>query len=104
MPRATVRPLDADRPSAASHAPAQWQELRVFDAGIGSYAVARLIQQRYPWQDVIDLADRASFPYGGKTHAELGRVVGAAIDRLAEWGARAVVLAYNATSFMVLQE
>ena len=108
MPRATVRPLDADRPSAASHAPAQWQELRtpvgVFDAGIGSYAVARLIQQRYPWQDVIYLADRASFPYGGKTHAELGRVVGAAIARLADWGARAVVLASNAPSVMVLQE
>ena len=108
MPRATVRPFDADRPSAASHAPAQWQELRapvgVFDAGIGSYAVARLIQQRYPWQDVIYRADRASFPYGGKTHAELGRVVGAAIARLADWGARAVVLASNAPSVMVLQE
>ena len=53
---------------------------------------------------MIYLADRASFPYGGKTHAELGRVVGAAIARLVDWGARAVVLASNAPSVMVLQE
>lgn len=74
----------------------------VFDAGIGSYALVRLIQQRCPWQDVIYLADRASFPYGGKTPAELAHAVEAAIAALARWGAAAVVLASNAPSVMVL--
>ena len=74
----------------------------VFDAGIGSYAVVQLIQQRYPHQDVIYLADRASFPYGERSPADLGRVVAAAVAQLARWGARAVVLASNAPSVMVL--
>jgi hypothetical protein len=47
------------------------QPIAVFDAGIGSYAIARKIADRFPRQDVLYFADRANFPYGGKTRAEL---------------------------------
>lgn len=101
------RPLPPAAPAAPAASPgAPWASLRrpvgVFDAGLGSYAVVQLIQQQYPWQDVIYLADRASFPYGGQSTAALGRSVGAAIGQLAQWGACAVVLASNAPSVMVL--
>ena len=36
--------------------------IAVFDAGIGSYAIARQIADRFLDQDVIYFADRASFP------------------------------------------
>ncbi|MCP3443361.1 hypothetical protein [Bradyrhizobium sp. CCGUVB14] len=36
--------------------------IAVFDAGIGSYAIARKIADRFPGQDVLYFADRASFP------------------------------------------
>lgn len=76
----------------------------VFDAGIGSYGIARRIRQHYPTQDILYFADRASFPYGTKTKAELAACVGHAIARLADMGAAAVVLASNAPTVMVLDE
>lgn len=76
----------------------------VFDAGIGSYAIAEKIRLRYPQQDLIYFADRASFPYGTKTKEQLAGVVVAAVRRLAGMGAQAVVLASNAPSVLVLRE
>jgi glutamate racemase len=76
----------------------------VFDAGIGSYGIVQLIRQHYPQQDILYFADRASFPYGSKTKAELAACVSRAIARLAGMGAGAVVLASNAPSVMVLED
>lgn len=76
----------------------------VFDAGIGSYGIVERIRQHYPTQDILYFADRASFPYGAKTRAELAACVGRAIARLADMGAAAVVLASNAPTVMVLDE
>lgn len=74
----------------------------VFDAGIGSYAIVQEIQRAHPAQDLLYLADRASFPYGSKTKDELAAAVLAAIEALAARGAAAVVLASNAPSVVVL--
>lgn len=79
------------------HAP-----IGVFDAGIGSYGIVRTIRTHYPDQDILYLADRASFPYGTKTKGALAASVSRAIAKLAEEGAAAVVLASNAPSVMVL--
>ena len=49
--------------------------LAVFDAGIGSYSAVAAIRNRYPQQDVIYFADRASFPYGAKSLAELRVII-----------------------------
>ena len=83
----------------ALHAP-----IGVFDAGIGSYGMVQVIRQHFPRQDILYLADRASFPYGSKTRGELARVVEQAIAALAARGAGAVVLASNAPSVVVLDE
>jgi glutamate racemase len=76
----------------------------VFDAGIGSYGMVQVIRQHFPRQDILYLADRASFPYGTKSRQELACVVTRAIEALAVRGARAVVLASNAPSVVVLDE
>lgn len=74
----------------------------VFDGGVGSFDLVRRIRARYPQQDVIHLADRASFPYGAKTEKELLESVVRATRGLVEMGAESVVLASNAPSVTVL--
>lgn len=80
------------------------QPVAVFDAGIGSYAIARKIADRFPEQDVLYFADRANFPYGGKGRSELLAVMRSTIERLESFGPAAIVIASNAPSVMVLDD
>jgi glutamate racemase len=75
----------------------------IFDAGIGSYAIVERVRTKYPRQDIIYFADRASFPYGSKTAAELLLSVQGATQYLQDEGCVAVVLASNAPSVVVLE-
>lgn len=54
----------------------------IFDAGIGSYAVVERVRARFPRQDIVYFADRASFPYGSKAPAQLLASVRAATEYL----------------------
>lgn len=78
--------------------------IAVFDAGIGSYAWARAIREKFPKQDIIYFADRANFPYAWKTKDELKACIKGAIERLAEMGASLVVVTSNAPSITVVSE
>ncbi|WP_280570224.1 hypothetical protein [Chromohalobacter sp. 296-RDG] len=49
--------------------------IAVFDAGIGSYAIVAEIHRQLPNQDIIYLADRASFPYGDKSPDALSLIM-----------------------------
>ncbi|MBV8047190.1 MAG: aspartate/glutamate racemase family protein [Paludibacterium sp.] len=77
------------------------QPVGIFDAGIGSYAIVERVRAHFPQQDILYLADRASFPYGAKTPAELLDAVGAATRYLLGQGCAAVILASNAPSIVV---
>lgn len=76
----------------------------VFDAGIGSYALVELIRRNQPQRDIIYFADRASFPYGAKGREQLLPIMRNTIRYLTALGAKAVVLASNAPSVMVLDD
>jgi glutamate racemase len=78
------------------------QPIGIFDAGIGSYAIVERVRASFPLQDIVYLADRASFPYGGKTPDELLAAVRRAAFYLYAQGCQVVVLASNAPSVMVL--
>lgn len=80
------------------------QPIGIFDAGIGSYAIVERVQQRFPQQDIVYLADRASFPYGAKTAEALLASVASATRYLQQQGCGAVILASNAPSVMVLDQ
>ena len=43
----------------------------VFDSGIGSLSIIRELKREVPYEDLLYFADRAHFPYGGKSHQEL---------------------------------
>ncbi|MEZ2372477.1 glutamate racemase [Arthrobacter sp. RCC_34] len=75
----------------------------IFDAGIGSYDLVRRIRAAYPRQDVLYLADRASFPYGAKSEEALLASVGRAAQALESLGAGSIILASNAPSVTVLE-
>ena len=92
--------MSDDRPELAD----LLSPIGVFDAGVGSYAVVQRLRRQFPLQDIIYLADRASFPYGAKSPGELLACVEAAVGCLASLGCRAVVLASNAPSVMVLEK
>nr|AYJ09237.1 Asp/Glu Racemase [uncultured bacterium] len=74
----------------------------IFDAGIGSYDLVRRIRAAHPRQDVLYLADRASFPYGAKSEEALLVSVGRAAHALESLGASSIILASNAPSVTVL--
>lgn len=74
----------------------------VFDGGIGSFDLVRRLRASHPRQDIIYLADRASFPYGGKDPDQLLASVLRAARGLIEMGAGSIVLASNAPSVTVL--
>lgn len=76
----------------------------VFDGGIGSFDMVRRLRAAYPKQDIIYLADRASFPYGSLTEHELLESVSRAVDALVGLGARSVILASNAPSVTILDQ
>jgi glutamate racemase len=86
-------------PEAESNKP-----IAVFDTGLGSYSAVRLIHEHFPLQDIIYLADRASFPYGAKTRTELYNVVCRALQWLQKYSPSAIVVASNVPSITVLDD
>lgn len=78
--------------------------IAVFDAGIGSYAIVAEIRKALPRQDILYLADRASFPYGSKGRPELLSIIRKTIAFLGAYDPCAIVIASNAPSIMVLDE
>jgi glutamate racemase len=80
-----------------------YQPIGIFDAGIGSYAIVERVRARFPHQDILYFADRASFPYGAKTPDALLQSVRDATRYLQQQGCVAVVLASNAPSVVVLE-
>lgn len=79
------------------------QPIGIFDAGIGSYAIVERVRVRFPQQDIVYFADRASFPYGAKTPEALLQSVRNATLYLQQRGCAALILASNAPSVVVLE-
>ena len=84
--------------------PSLIRPIAVFDAGIGSYAAVAAIQRILPQQDVLYFADRASFPYGGKSPPELLAILRRTLRFLDTYNPAAVLVASNAPSITVLDD
>lgn len=84
--------------------PSLVRPIAVFDAGIGSYAAVAAIRRRLPDQDILYFADRASFPYGDKSRAELLAILRRTLDYLDTFAPSAVLVASNAPSITVLDD
>ncbi|MGQ0558360.1 MAG: glutamate racemase [Sphingosinicella sp.] len=77
--------------------------LLVFDSGVGGLSVLREIRRTLPSLPFVYAADRAGFPYGLKSVAEIEVRVPALLGRLAErYDPRLIVIACNTASTIAL--
>lgn len=76
--------------------------IAVFDSGVGSYSVVREMRSELPSESLVYFADRASFPYGEKTHDELAVIVQTAIGWLEKnFEPKLIIVASNTPSLEV---
>jgi glutamate racemase len=76
----------------------------VFDSGIGSLSIIRELRREVPNEDLLYFADRAHFPYGNKSHAQLREIIVNTINYLRRYKPKLVVIASNTPSVQVLDE
>ncbi|WP_129791398.1 glutamate racemase [Sphingosinicella sp. CPCC 101087] len=75
----------------------------LFDSGVGGLSVLQAVRVRLPRAPIVYAADRAGFPYGTKTAAEIEARVPALLGRLAErYDPRLIVIACNTASTIAL--
>ncbi len=78
--------------------------IAVFDSGIGSLSIIRELKREVPNEDLLYFADKAHFPYGNKSHAELREIIANTINYLLRYKPKMVVVASNTPSVQVLDE
>jgi glutamate racemase len=76
----------------------------IFDSGVGGLTVARAILDQLPHEQLLYLADTAHVPYGPKPIAQVRRHALAGLDRLADEGAKLLVIACNAATAACLHD
>jgi glutamate racemase len=76
----------------------------VFDSGIGSLSIIRELRREVPAEDLLYFADRAHFPYGGKSHPQLRELMVNTISYLRRYKPKLIVVASNTPSVQVLDE
>jgi glutamate racemase len=74
----------------------------VFDSGVGGLTVLREILRRTPAESTIYLGDNARAPYGTRSDDEVRAFSTEAIDALVERDVKAVVIACNTSTAVVL--
>jgi glutamate racemase len=77
--------------------------LLIFDSGVGGLSVLRAIRERLPEAPLVYVADKAFYPYGTKSAAEIEARVPALLGRLAErFDPELIVIACNTASTIAL--
>jgi len=67
----------------------------LFDSGVGGLAILAAVRRLLPGEDLIYYADRAHFPYGSKTDAELRARTEQVVGQLLARRAKLIVVACN---------
>lgn len=76
----------------------------VFDSGIGSLSIIRELKREVPNEDLLYFADKAHFPYGTKSHAQLREIIVNTVNYLKRYKPKIIVVASNTPSVQVLDE
>jgi glutamate racemase len=91
-----------------SRADAQQAKLRdaplgVFDSGLGGLTVVRALREHCPNEDIVYLGDNARVPYGTRSADTVVRYAQTCAGELAHRGVKAIVVACNTVSSVVLE-
>src|SRR6188508_278627 len=73
-----------------------------FDSGVGGMTVLREVVRRLPSESTIYLGDNARAPYGPRSDDEVRRFSAECLDELANRDVKAIVVACNTSSAIVL--
>ncbi|YAL84218.1 glutamate racemase [Dermacoccaceae bacterium W4C1] len=76
----------------------------IFDSGFGGLTVARAVLDQLPHESIAYLGDTARAPYGPRPIAETRAYALECLDRLANHGVKALVIACNTASAAVLHD
>jgi glutamate racemase len=76
--------------------------LGIFDSGVGGLSVLRAVQQSYPDEDLIYLADQAHVPYGPRSLEEVRAFAEGITRYLLDQDAKLIVVACNTASAAAL--
>lgn len=74
----------------------------LFDSGVGGLSVLRRLWELCPHEDYVYFADTYHMPYGPRSHAEIENIVFGICDFLLHRQCRAIVMACNTSSALVL--
>lgn len=75
----------------------------VFDSGVGGLTVLRALQERWPAENFIYLADTARLPYGSKSLQTISQYVEQNLLFLRRYDLKAIVVACNSASTALLE-
>lgn len=76
----------------------------VFDSGVGSLSIIRELNKEIPHENLLYFADKAHFPYGNKSNAELREIIVNTVKYLARFKPKLIIIASNTPSIQVLEE
>jgi glutamate racemase len=80
------------------------QPIAVFDSGLGSYSIVQALQKEMPYEHIVFLADRASFPYGTMAVPDLLKNIQSRIDWLEKtYSPKCIIVASNTPSVTVFE-
>jgi len=79
-------------------------KIAFFDSGVGGATVLAEAQKLLPNEDYIYYADTLHVPYGPKPKAEVKRYIFDAVDYLAGYGIKALVVACNTATSVAVNE
>ena len=74
----------------------------IFDSGVGGLTVLKAITQILPHEDIVYLGDTARTPYGSKAKATVTRFTLEGVEYLLKYNIKALVIACNTASALVL--
>jgi glutamate racemase len=76
----------------------------VFDSGLGGLTVLRALKEKFPHESFIYLGDTARVPYGNKSNNTVSKYANEIVDFLLAKNVKAIVVACNTVSALVLTE
>jgi len=98
-----LRQGDAKETAMTAHHHAPDAPVLFFDSGVGGLSILEPARNLLPRMPVVYAADRAGYPYGTKSEAEIAARVPALLGRLVErYRPRIVVIACNTASTIAL--
>jgi glutamate racemase len=76
----------------------------VFDSGVGGLTVLKALQNHWPHENFVYLADTARLPYGSKSLHTIHHYAEQNIRFLMKYGVKAVIVACNSASTAILEQ